>query len=233
MARRNHGPREGAFPGPALVPDDGLSELRADIQARLAAVPGLRQRRKLEKLLAELNKSEDGRFMRIYDVRRMEIREALAALPKRAKGTLVSLPLVMDILNEAAFSMVPDGQRMGMTQAELAASLGLSADAVSVAFQMLSHDKVRAVLDRQFCRKSVTWEIDAAYASRLAPVPHMAALKAQDEWHTKHDAERERAARAARVAEVPLRERPWPVEVIPGGLIADERQSALLEDPDQ
>lgn len=172
------------------MPDDGLSELRGQVQAALAASPGLRVRLKLEKMLAELNKAEDGRFMRIYDVRRAEIREALAALPRPAKGTILSLPLVMEILNEAAFSMERDGQRMSMTQAELASALGLSPDTVSRAFGLLSHDTVRAVCDRQFCRKSVTWEIDAAYASRLGPAQHMAALKRQDEWHARQHAER-------------------------------------------
>lgn len=225
MVMRNDGPGRGLSAGPALVPDDGLSDLRAAIQAKLAAGPGPRERRKLEKSLADLN-AEDGRFMRIYDVRRMEIREALAALPKRTKGTLVGLSTVMEVLNEAAFSMERDGQRMGMTQAELAASLGISAEAVSVAFQMLSHDTVRAVLDRQFCRKSVTWEIDAGYASRLGASQHLAALKRQDEWHAARDAERKRAERAERVGKVSLREVPF--EVVPGGRVDDERQPPLI-----
>lgn len=225
MTRRNDGPRKGVLPGPALVPDDGFSELRGDIQAQLLVEARAGRRRKLEAALAALNRPEDG-FMRIYDVRRVEIREALAALPKPAKGTVVSLPLVMDILNEAAFSMERDGQRMSMTQAELAASLGLSADTVSVAFRMLSDPSVQAVLDRQICRKSVTWEVDAAYASRLGAAHHMAALKRQDEWHARQHAERAARERAARTGKVSLREVPF--EVVPGGRVDDERQPPLL-----
>lgn len=233
MTRRNDTPPKGVFPGPVVVPGDGLSELRAELRARLDERPSWRERRKLEAALAALNLPEDNRRMQIWDARRAEIREALAALPRPVKRATLSLPLVLDILHEAAFSMPMDGQRMELTQAELAAKLDISPETVTRAFALLSHESVRAVLDRQFCRKSLTWEIDAAFASRLGPVQRLAALKAQDEWHAKQDAARAARERAARVAATPLREVPWSPEVIAGGLIADVRQAALLEDSDQ
>lgn len=228
MKKRNERPLAGSLPGPALVPADGLSELRAELRARLDDGPSWRERRKLEAALAALNLPEDNRRMQIWDARRAEIREALSALPRPAKRATLSLPLVLDILHEAAFSMPMDGQRMELTQAELAAKLDISPETVTRAFAMLSAPSVRAVLDRQFCRKSLTWEIDAAFASRLGGVQRIAALKAQDEWHARQDAARAARERAERVGSVPLRERPF--DLLPGGRVDDERQPPLLAD---
>lgn len=89
--------------------------------------------------------------MRVWFEREAEIREALSerAASRRAerKRVEVSVMLVIDVLRNASYSLGFKSQRMGVTQAELAKQLGLSAGQISAAFTELA--AVGAVLRKE------------------------------------------------------------------------------------
>lgn len=133
-------------------------------------------------------------FMRVWIERE---REVSAALRERTGSWLLAL----HILREATATLPLGGQRMSVTQAELAEAVGVHPVQVSRAFSALS--AVGAVLLKRRAGKSVTWEIDAEYASRLSDAKRDAEIARQ-----RAEVARERGllARKAAAKGQPLRE---------------------------
>lgn len=135
-------------------------------------------------------------FMRVWIEREREVRDALRERSGR-------WAFFMDVLRLAVGSLPLDSQRMSVSQADFASNEGLSASEASRAFQALA--EVGAVLLKRRAGKSVTWEIDAEYASRLSEDRRNAELARQ-----RQEVARDRAvaARKAVAAGVKLREVP-------------------------
>lgn len=149
--------------------------------------------------------------MRVWPDREQEIREDLEALAERrradGKPVPVSVLLTMDVLRNAVYTMTSKSQRMTKTQAELRVALGLTAAQISAAFAALR--EVGAVLDAQHQGKSITWEIDAEYASQMSDPDLDKAAKAQAQ--KRAEAKKKAAAEASRKRHPPMR-------LVPGGM---------------
>lgn len=160
--------------------------------------------------------------VRSWDERRDEIESELVRLA-RSGGTQVNVSTVLHVLDKAARFLPFNGQRMEVTQAQLAAllmaQLRMVPETVSRAFSALH--AVGAVLGRERSGKSVTWEIDAEFCSRLDDVAREREIKRQSSLRAKEKSEaRMKAAKAAGNV-TPLRDH---------GVIQDERQAPLLAD---
>lgn len=137
-------------------------------------------------------------YMRVWIDREQEIASGLRDLTG-------SWLLCMHVLRQATATLPLDGQRMGVTQAELAEREGLTPAQVSRAFKALA--EVGAVLLPRPEGKSKTWEVDAEYASRL---PDAENRRQQAIERQRQEVARDRAvaARKAVAAGVKLREVP-------------------------
>lgn len=164
-------------------------------------------------------------FMRVYTQREIDIREdlQLRARQVRASGReiVVGVLTILDVLRAARSCISEKSQRMTLTQAQIARDLGLAASQASIAFSELR--AVGAVLNRQRAGKSVTWEVDASFASAMPENDRLAAIEAQRRFVM---AERQQERRQAVVARTPLRVVPFSPE---GGVIEDDRQPPLID----
>lgn len=183
------------FPGRRGPPSEADTLLAAYLAA--AESGSAEDRRKAGRVRRAAERKRRGDFMRVWFEREAEIREALSerAASRRAerKRVEVSVMLVIDVLRNASYSLGFKSQRMGVTQAELAKQLGLSAGQISAAFTELA--AVGAVLRKEHSGRSVTWEVDADYCSAMPEPERLKVLAEQDQW--REAARREELARTA------------------------------------
>lgn len=149
-------------------------------------------------------------FMRIYIERSAEIEERL-----RQAGAPVAV--TMHILHKAAATLTEKSQRMPLTQAALAAKLGLTPSQISRAFTALA--ACGAILLPRQAGKSKTWEVDASYAS-IMPEPGRLAERLRQE----HDLAVAEQLAKARAAKKRMQHR----EITDEGPVADPRQAILI-----
>lgn len=149
-------------------------------------------------------------FMRVWIERDAEITDAVRERTGRwafylhlLRRTLATLPL--------------DGQRMAVTQAEFALVEGLRAAEVSLAFKVLA--EVGALLLPRRAGKSLTWEVDATFATRLNDAKRDEAIERQ-----RREVAEAHAA-VARRAPVKLRDLG---PIVESATVADERQPLLV-----
>lgn len=134
------------------------------------------ERRKARAALEAWRSKRGVRHVRIWDERREEIEAAVAEIAaSKAKG--LSAILILHVLGKAAQTITLDSQRMSKSQAELAADLQLRGETVSRAFSVLA--EVGAVMFREPMGKSVSWELDAEYCSRLGDAAREEAIARQ------------------------------------------------------
>lgn len=181
------------------------------------------ERRAAARALETLRKPSRSKIhVRSWDERRDEIEAALVKL-HRSGGTQVNVSTVLHVLDKAARFLPFNGQRMEVTQAQLAAllmqSLGMVPETVSRSFSALH--AVGAVLGRERAGKSVTWEIDAEFCSRLDDVARDREIKRQASLRVKEKSEARKKAVGAAGNVTPLRDH---------GVIEDHRQAPLLAD---
>lgn len=202
-----------------------LAAALATISALGEAHPALARRTR--RILAGAKPARGG-FMRVWIDREQEITddlEARAREQREARGEpLIAVNTTLRILAAARATLPPDGQRMARTQAMIAADLNIRPNLISLAFQELR--AVRAVLNRQRAGKSITWEIDAEYASRLDDAQRAKAITAQQQLRhdEAHDAKKQRA-----LDKIGHRELPWP-GTTDAGPIHDPKQRPLIDD---
>lgn len=157
--------------------------------------------------------------MRTWIDREQEIEDELEARAntRREAGKANDLgpAKTMLVLRRAARSITKDGQRMTITQAALASSLQLRPAAASMAFKELH--AIGAVLGRQQSGKSITWEIDAEYASKMAEPDRLAAIERQRKIRAEEGRDPKKQARLDNVRFLDL------------GPIDDERQPSLID----
>lgn len=170
-----------------------------------------------------------GNYMRIWIDRSADIiadLEARAAEQQAAKGTPnIAVNTTLRVLMAAVAALPKDGQRMRKTQARIAHELSMRANLISLAFQELR--AVGAVLNRQRKDKSITWEIDAEYASQLNDHERAKAIQQQQQQQLREAAD---ARKQAALDKVGHRVLPWPDRPQHDDtIIYDERQPPLIE----
>lgn len=216
-----------------LVPEVPLEGLPSELAAALGvlrrfALDGVGEAGRYAARLVREAAKQDRRspFMRVYTQRELDIRDDLQArvLALRAgrRDVPIGVPVVLDVLRAARACLSEKSQRMTLTQAEIARDLGLTPGQASLAFSELR--AVGAVLNRQRAGKSVTWEVDALFASCMPENDRLAAVQAQARFLEE---ERRQERRQAAVARTPLKVVPFSAE---GGVIEDERQPPLLSE---
>lgn len=175
--------------------------------------------RRTRRILAGAKPARGG-FMRVWIDREQEITddlEARAREQREARGEpLIAVNTTLRVLAAARATLPPDGQRMDRTQAQLAAQLNIRANLISLAFQELR--AVGAVLGRERKGQSITWEIDAEYASRLGDDARNKAITAQQQLRQQ---EAMSATKQAALDRIGHRILPWP-GVEQGGTITDD-----------
>lgn len=218
------------FPGtkePTTPDEQQLAAALAQLQ-RLAASGDQTVSRQAAKILAAAQPKKGG-FMRIWIDRNNEINEELDARADTChaagKPPAVSVNLCIRVLGEAVGSLPLDSQRMGKTQAMIAAKLRITAPMASEAFKELH--AVGAVLGRKREGKSITWEIDAEYASRLSDPEREKAIKAQQKIRA---AEARDAKKQAALDKIGHNVLPWPDKATEEQ--HDPRQLSLIDADD-
>jgi hypothetical protein len=215
------------FPGPK-EPATQAKQLLATVLAQLlelAAKGDTEAAKHAAKIIAATQPSKGG-FMRIWIDRNNEINEDLDARADTyhaaGKPLPVSVNLCVRVLGEAVGTLPLDGQRMGKTQAMIAAKLKITPTMASLAFKELH--AVGAVLGRQREGKSITWEIDAEYATRLDDPNRQKAIKAQQKIRAAEGRDAKKQAALDKIGHNVL---PWP------GQATDEehdpRQMSLID----
>jgi hypothetical protein len=213
----------------------GAKEPRTEAEQQLAAALAQLQRladsgdatvsRQAAKILAA-SQPKKGGFMRIWIDRNNEINEELDARADTChaagKPPAVSVNLCIRVLGEAVGSLPLDGQRMGKTQAMIAAKLRITAPMASEAFKELH--AVGAVFGRQREGKSITWEVDAEYASRLDDPQREKAIKAQQKIRAEEGRDAKKQALLDKIGHNVL---PWPDRATAEQ--ADPRQLSLID----
>lgn len=110
--------------------------------------------------IAEMQRAAEGwRFMQVSDEREAQIIDHL-------KANARAFYEAAEVLRAVRSSLGPTSQRMTLTQAEIATKLGLKAPNASRAFRALR--EAGAIMAPIRERGSVTYEVDATFATRLS-----------------------------------------------------------------
>lgn len=157
--------------------------------------------------------------MRVWIDREREIVEELQARAQTrqeaGKPNSIGHNLCFNVLRVATYSLTQDSQRMTITQAALATQMQLTPANASLAFKELH--AIGAVLGRERSGKSITWEIDAEYASKMAEPERLTAIERQRKIRAEEGRDAKKQARLDNVRFLDL------------GPINDERQPSLID----
>lgn len=201
-----------------------MAQARA-LLAEVAATGSARDRREALKMTKAATRPIGG-YMRLWDAREREIEEDLEADAQvhrdAGKAVPISIELTLGVLRAARNSLTTKSQRMGKSQAAVARERGITPAQASHAFAALA--RAGAVLNRKPDGRSVSWEIDARYCSRLDDPTLEAAIKAQDAWRDEDARDTRKQAALDKIGHKVL---PWPDSR--EGRIDDERQPTLID----
>lgn len=154
--------------------------------------------------------------MRVYIERMGEISDAIEQTGTRKAMT-------MHVLMQMAATLGEKSQRLAETQAKLASNMGLSPNEMSRAVTVLA--KTGAILLRRQAGKSVTWEIDATYASAMPETMRLEAIDRQQRELAKEKRTGRAGKNGAASNVIPLREVPYEEAAYD----EDDRQTVLFE----
>jgi hypothetical protein len=212
-------PKKTAVPEP-----DGRIQQVREILASMIEDGDPRAKRQARRMLKAAGRQIGG-YMRLWDAREREIEEDLEAdaqISRNAgKPIMASVDLCLRVLRAARDSLGGNDQRMTISQAELAKNRSLTPGQVSAAFAALA--RVGAVLMQKRMGRSVSWEIDGRYASRLDDAALGAAITAQEKAQREDAADARKQAALDKIGHKVL---PWPDRN--EGTIEDERQPPLV-----
>lgn len=215
----------------ASASSEAAADLIQQALATLAAATELAtaaQARKIKRMVAAAAPTAGG-YMRVWIDREQEIAadlEARAAEQRDAEGeAAIAVNTTLRVLTAARATLPGDSQRMSQTQARIAEGLGIKPNLISLAFRELR--AVGAVLHRQRKGKSITWEIDAEYASRLNDDERAKAIAAQQQQLEREAMDAKKQAQLDAIAH---RVVPWPNQQhSDNALIYDDRQPPLID----